>query len=432
MDLFPQTERRDSLIVDTTPADARNQGSINLGLEIVAKAWKADVCSWPDTVNPALYSRIGFNVYYPMHLLNIGPFMRLNGLLGTRKAHIVAGGQGLGINHILKGIVDEEFYGEIDYQANASKIVSDAVIKNGKAAIEISRGCRMLCAFCEYAGTQKSYREKDIELVKEQVKEIRRNGIRRVNFLSANFAGYSKLDELMECVVANGIQVLNCDSCATFIPRLYPWLKQLPKMIKIGVESFDPETRNRIGKKFSDEFLSELIENLIAKDVVGIHMYLIYGLQGDNYDTWFQWQKKLGDLRKRYTESDKNLFGETETRNTKNIRFEFNITNFEPSAGTPLANAPEVDFVEKAKFLESWTAGLFREGFRRGDKAIEYKTARGRFGRKELSYKMLMMLKKGGPELTDRLLNALPKGIGRSVSDEEAERFLQYSCKTSA
>jgi hypothetical protein len=138
-----------------------------------------------------------------------------------------------------------------------------------------------------------------------------------------------------------------------------------------------------------------------------------------------KWQSRLGDIRKRFTESDKNLFGETETRNTKNIRFEFNITNFEPSYGTPLSTAPDVDFGEKDKFLAMWTAGLIKEGFHHGT-SIEYKNAGGRLGRKELSYKMLMMLKRGGPELTEGLINALPNGIGRSVSDAEAVRFLEY------
>lgn len=414
-------------IIDTIPKDARNQGSINLGLEIVKNKFNADYYHWTDTLKQN-YKQILFNVFYPTHILNISPFLHRNNipvLRDTRKSSpkLIAGGQGVGYRGLLNGIMDEVSTNEIDFIENQTEIITLPVIKKKKAVIELTRGCKYRCKFCEYSWTHGKYREKPIELVEEQIKYIRSIGIKAVNFLSANFAGYRQIDRLIQTTQQQGVSILNADSCINDIHKLYPYMKILPRYIKCGIESFDPTTRTNIGKSFSDEKLESVIAELL-KHAYGIHFYLIYGLPNDNYQKWFQWVKKLADIRRQHTNTVVSLFGEHIRKNTKNIRFELSITNFEPCDKTPLQDVPLVDFTEKDNFIKQWIACLYENGFYK-TLNVDYKNCWGRFGRKEHSYHLLMKLKKGGEELTNNLTGIFKYGIHRSILDNQALKFLE-------
>ena len=437
INLFQDQEKainkKSILMVDTVPKNARNTGSINLGLEIVVDKMDAQVVNWHDDIeNLKQYELIAFNVFYPMNILNIVPFLRKNRLplkKKNRPIKTIVGGAGVGDNGILNNIIDETFVGEYDEDENAHEITSRPYIKGNKAVIELTRGCRHRCHFCEYIWSKPSNRQKPMSLVREQIDYVIDKGIRNINFMSANFTGYKHLEELAEYTSKKGVLIRNTDITIMDAKNIYPILSHMPKYLKMGVESFDEKTRIKVGKKFDDEKLLNTIKKLL-EHCHGLHFYLIYGLPGDDYISWFKWLDVLGDLRKSYRKRQPTLFNQKgDLVNTKNIRFEFAITNFEPPYGTPLEKAPQIDFKEKAVFLKKWFRALIDNGFA-SDKNVEemdYKNARGRIGRKQLSYEMLMMLKGGGEELTDNLIHALPNGVGRSISDQEADRFLTYS-----
>ncbi len=191
---------------------------------------------------------------------------------------------------------------------------------------------------------------------------------------------------------------------------------------KIGIESFCQKTRYSIGKRTSDEKLKEII-SYCMENYGGFHGYLIYGLPGDNYDYWMEWIKTIGAMLKAYSVKTIDLLGEEQTAWKKNIRVDFNITNLEPCEGTPLAGAPEVDFTEKDQFLERWSEALIKANLVKAQK-LTYGNCKGRFGRKKESYKLLMALKKHGPEITEAIVNTFPNGVGRSIPLKKSSQFL--------
>ena len=402
------------LLVDTIPKDARNQGSVNLGFEIVKEKLSADTCFWWEQVDITKYDRIAFNVFYPMHILNIVPFLTRNNIEVLKQKrnqtpYLIVGGQGIGKNHILKDIVDEEYYGELDAEDNIKEITSKAVIKNNKAVIELTRGCKYRCVFCEYGHVYGGkYREKNIDFVKKQILDIKEKNVKNVNFISSNFAGYSNIDELIQFCIDNKIRILNSDSCLNDVDKILPHTKHLSRTIKLGVESFDEKSRFLVKKKITDEKLLELVKTLTDKFSY-LHFYLIFGIPDDNYDNWIKWLKILSDLRKNYD---------------KPVRYEFNITNLEPCTGTPFSEYDVVDFKKKEEFLKIWTKALIEYGFHKGTE-ITYYNCGGRLGRKENSYNMLMELKTKS-DITDKLIYPLKRGVSRSVSDKEALKFLNY------
>jgi len=427
---YTESKEMRSIIVDTSPKDTRNRGSINLGFEIVAEIYDADRCNWFDVITKK-YDRILFNVIYPTNMLNIVPFLKNNGieiLKDKRKSqpYIIAGGQGINHLGILDRIVDETFIGEADFLDNTKEITSHLYTSKNNTVIEISRGCKYSCSFCEYTWNYGGkYREKNIDLAKKQIDIVHKMGRRTVNFMSANFTGYSKFNELLEYTAHKNMRIVNTDAnyydLANAIKNKYFY----HKVIKIGIESFDEDTRSRVNKKISDDRLRDLFE-IMAEKMNYIHLYLIYGLPGDNYESWFDWLQWLSDLRRKRSIGYTDLFGGNHLIHDKQIRFEFNITNFEPCPLTPLEKSPPVDFEKKEIFLQEWMRCLIDYGFKKPLSKMDYKNARGRMGRKENSYKLLMQLKTSGEEITYKLINVFPKGVGRSILDDDAQKFLNY------
>ena len=435
------------LIVDTIPADARNRSSANLGLEIVRESTHADICHWRDSVNVSDYSVIGFNVFYAPHILNIVPFLNRNGIPllkykrgNNRYPFLVAGGQGIGVNGILSEIVDMEFYGEVASPDSASvidpicgrpfareeKIFSGVVSSGRRATLELTRGCKYRCKFCEYSWVNGGrYREKDFSIVQEQISaSVKAAQTNRINFMSTNFAGYSKLPELVDFCDSLGVSIMNADFALADFSKIEPFIGKIKMgMPKVGVESFDEATRQSVGKPISDTELERIIGRLMEL-CGGVHIYMIYGLPNDRYEKWISWVKKIGGMIGKHTRYESDLFGGKVKIHDKNIRVDINITNFEPCIGTPLGGAPMVDFGAKDLFLSDWARALFEAGLSKNPR-MNYANCKGRFGRYEESYRLLMALKRGGAELTEKIIKCFPSGVTRSIDTLKARAFLE-------
>ena len=136
---------------------------------------------------------------------------------------------------------------------------------------------------------------------------------------------------------------------------------------------------------------------------------LIYGLPNDNYDNWFKVVTRLGKLKKAIPTP---------------IRVDFKITDFEPCNGTPLFDAPEVNFTKKNEFLPQWIACLKENGLMAMNKDERLHTMSGLIGRRECVYKVMMSLRKRDTSITDALLSSFKNGVNRWLYQRDADSFL--------
>jgi len=419
LELFREPPSRSrELLVSTSPRDTRRATAINLGLQIAAKERGADVVHWSDPdVQISKYERIGFNVYYPLNVLNIEPFLRRYGLGHPGGPQLQAGGHGVSN---LAGLMDaypiQVYRGEIEGHwvdrkgyHRAKEVLSEPVRDGSKGVVELTRGCRYSCNFCEYGCTLGgSYREKPLELAKEQLLHLRQQGIKRVNLFSVNLAGYRHIEELIDFCQFWGITILNADTCIKGIEKLG---KLLPRMsrLHLGLESFDEQTRISNKKGITDEQLWGSLE-YILQHTGGLYFYLIYGLPGDNYDRWWEAIHRLSELR----------------RATSGVamRFDYSISTFEPSLGTPLEGAPLVDFEERTRFKLRWAEECLKAGFF-NKRYPDLNKVPGVWGKEETTYRLLMALKRGGQRVGEVVRAVFKNGVTRSPSMAQKLKFLR-------
>lgn len=442
------------LMVKTEPKNMRYQSSVNVGLAVLrkiveAEGWFYKEVNYWQKVAPEDYHVIGFNIFYVTNIVNVLAFLRRNHLplRAAEREHppyLIGGGMGITNPEPLRDVLDimvlgdgEEplkailqnyflravkyeklvnldgvYYPRFSDAYDGSKAVykeldSPFLIKNSKATIEISRGCRYHCKFCQYSWVNQPYREKLFPLVIKQIDEVLKRGVRNINFLSCDLGSYSCVNLLLDYCIERGVRLLNTDfRIDTYLP-IADKLEQLKvRTVKVGLESFCEKARVAAGKNYSDELLDEFVETALHHKISNLHFYLIFGLPNEDYDLWL---RQITALRARIQTVD------------RPIRLEFSITNFEPSPFTPYAEMPWVNFVEKAAFVKRYLQLLEQLGVVADASKKTYKNMHGRLGRKPEPYLLTMSLLHGNNKVPYLLWPFSDAGVNRSIN----QRFLK-------
>lgn len=427
----------------------RSQDSINLGLEIISEivkkqGWQLDTYKFGDKIQDVnSYDIIGFSLFYFTQMLNLVPFLKSNNIkpLSSKRNNqplLLAGGQGIQNPKPISKFIDVFCMGEgegvLEYILenyknknilsnhkslyipnindnfifNSIKDVDSKPIIYGKnSMIELTRGCKNRCKFCQYGWTNGKYREKNIELVKQQILEVKDKGIKNINLLSCNLGGYSKINEVLDFCIEENIRLMNTDMRIDEYSEEIAIKLDLLKVrtLKVGVESFSDQTRIGINKNISKIQLDAFIDRALKHNISNLHFYLIYGLPNEeNYNEWFN-----------YMEYIKNRIKSVD----RNIRIEFSITNFEPAIYTPFEKSPLINFQDKHKFMREYLIKQEELGYiKQPAQTKDYKNSHGRLGRKERSYNIGMWLLHGNETVGDVLYELNIKGIGRSINEK--------------
>jgi hypothetical protein len=185
-----------------------------------------------------------------------------------------------------------------------------------RSFVEISRGCRNKCLFCQY-GWLKRYREADIAEI-EQV--IRLSNTKSIRVFAADRFQHRSYDKINALLEKRGKNDTGSDVSIRFLLKHPEYLKYTRK-IRVGIEGMSYRLRRMVGKNYTDEDILRFCLMVADAGIKTLDWYMIYGLPTERFNDIEQFSaliRKLDDaMPEKYT-----------------IAIHWNA--FTPSAQTPL------------------------------------------------------------------------------------------------
>jgi radical SAM superfamily enzyme YgiQ (UPF0313 family) len=147
---------------------------------------------------------------------------------------------------------------------------------NMRDFVEISRGCKNKCLFCQY-GWLKPYRESNIV---DCVEVLKRCKTRTIRVFAADRFQHTKYPEIRAWLEKNGKTDSGSDVSINFLLQNPEWLRFTNK-VRVGVEGCSYFMRKLIGKPYSNDDLARFCGLVVDAGIKCLDWYMIYGLPGE-------------------------------------------------------------------------------------------------------------------------------------------------------
>lgn len=169
-----------------------------------------------------------------------------------------------------------------------SSFVYEDVQTTRRSFVEISRGCKNRCLFCQY-GWLKPYREVSFLDISEAIRRASTKTIRVFAADRFQHTNYLRIRELLE-------KIGKCDSGSDlslrFVLKKPHYLKYTNK-VRVGIEGTSERLRSLINKPYTDAEIIEFCRKVADAGIKCLDFYMIYGLPTENEEDVRQFQNLL-------------------------------------------------------------------------------------------------------------------------------------------
>ena len=255
-----------------------------------------------------------------------------------------------------------------------------------RAVVEIMRGCKWGCKFCQAGWTYRPVREKKMDKVKQIADELIRNtGYEEISLISLSTSDYSQIDKLAKDLAGKyaGKRInisLPSMRTNTFSIGLAKDISRVrPSGVTIAPEAGTQRLRDVIGKNMSEEHIMDGIKAAFCSGIESIKLYFMLGLPTETEEDL----QGICDLARKILAIGKS--------HSRRARVTVNLATFIPKPQTPLQWEKQVsveETLEKQRFIKnnlktkgikvrwhqaeaSFLEGIFARGDQKLSKVIE-------------------------------------------------------------
>jgi radical SAM superfamily enzyme YgiQ (UPF0313 family) len=154
-----------------------------------------------------------------------------------------------------------------------------------RAVIEIMRGCKWGCKFCQAGWTYRPVREKEMETLLQQADEVLKNtGYEELTLISLSSSDYSKIDELAKTLAKKyeskkiNISLPSMRTNSFSIKLAKEIARVRSSSITLAPEAGTQRLRDVIGKNMTEENIMDGIKAAFEEGIEAIKLYFMIGL----------------------------------------------------------------------------------------------------------------------------------------------------------
>lgn len=232
-----------------------------------------------------------------------------------------------------------------------SPIVPYMKVIHDRLSVEIARGCKRGCRFCEAGFIHRPYRERNPNLVEEIIKtSLKKTGYEEFSLLSLSVGDYSSIESLLSRLmdqweskkVAVSLPSLRIENIMGYLAEE---IKRVRKTgFTIAPEAATERLQKVINKYLDQEVLFNGIKDIFSKGWKNVKLYFMIGLPTE----------KDEDLEEIINLARRILFLANKEKIHPNITV--SVSTFVPKPHTPFQWAPQIsleEMREKLQFLKS-------------------------------------------------------------------------------
>lgn len=280
---------------DTWETYAFSGDSINnYGIEVVKEnlRQKGIICKSydPDSTNPVLVS-----LYWPEQIYdfirwrylakNINRTVLVGGNYATTSPQLILASNSyayLGDGELFDGNLSGEYVLAPQNETPKRRATVATILPQvyedlqitRRGFVELSRGCRNRCLFCQYAWLKRPYRESPLPHLLEVLGRIKTKSVR---CFGADRFAYSQYPSVVSALKRWGKNDTGSDVSARFM-LLHPEYLDFTRKIRLGIEGLSERLRNYVHKPISDDEIINLMTQSASRGIKSLDWYMIYGL----------------------------------------------------------------------------------------------------------------------------------------------------------
>src|SRR3989339_395256 len=199
-----------------------------------------------------------------------------------------------------------------------------------RAVIEIMRGCKWGCKFCQAGWTTRPVREKKLETLIDQAEEIvKKTGYEELSLISLSSSDHSKIEELAKELATRNekrrvnIALPSMRTNSFSVKLAHEVARVRSSSITIAPETGSQRLRDYIGKKMTEENIMESVQAVFASGIEAVKLYFMIGLPTETEEDLLE----IGQLARKIFEVGR--------CHTRRVRVTVNLSTFIPKPHTP-------------------------------------------------------------------------------------------------